>query len=87
MTTKLNVGLFGMEQLKKYKKKWFKKDSIKELVHSFCSSIPVIKLSMLDEDIREYLLYSLLSMQYVMGKQPALLDALFTQTESNENWT
>ena len=42
--------------------KRFKGDTIKELVRSFCRSIPVMKLAMLDEDIREYLLYSLLSM-------------------------
>ena len=42
---------------------------------------------MLDEDIREYLLYSFLSMQYAMGKQLMLPDALVTQTESNEDWT
>ena len=86
MAKKLITGFLGMEQLKKIHKK-IKKDTVKELVCSFRRSILVIKLVMLDEDMREYLLYSLLSMYFTMEKQLTLPDALFTRTESNEDCT
>ena len=66
-------------------RKKFKRYPIKVLVRSFHRSIPVMKLTMLDKNIREYLLYSLFSMQYAMGKQLMLSDALFIRTESNED--
>ena len=65
--------------------KKFKRDPIKELARSFCHSIPDMKLAMLDKDFREYLLYSLFSMQYVIGLQLMLLDAFITQTKSNKD--
>ena len=64
--------------------KW---DTIKELACPFHCLIPVRNLSILDEDIREYLLYTLFSMQYAMGNQLKLPDALLTRTESNKDWT
>ena len=67
--------------------KKFKGDTIKELVCYFHRSIVIMKLAMLDEMIREYLLYSLISMQYAMGKQLTFLDAFLTRTKSNEDWT
>ena len=65
-------------------RKNIKRDTIKELVCSFCCSVLVMKLAMLNENIREYLLSPPLSMQYAIEKQPTLLDALFTRKESNE---
>ena len=63
----------------------FKGDTIKELVHSLRCSIAVMKLAMLDKEIRDYLLYSLLSMQCAMAKQLMLPYALFDRTESNKD--
>ena len=81
MTNKLNVGFLGtnvltMEQLRKSIKS-LKGDTIKEFVCYFYHSIPVMKLTMLDEEIREYLLYFLFLMQYALEKQLTLPDALF----------
>ena len=86
MDKKLNVGFLGMKQLKKPVEN-SKGDTIKELVCSFCHSIVVMKLAMLDEYVREYLLYFFFSMQYEIGKQLTLPGAYFTRTESNKDWT
>ena len=78
--------VLGNRSLKETCKK-FQGDTNNECIRFIYHLILVMKLAMLDEEIKKYLLYSLLSMQYAMEKQLMLLDAFFSQTVSNEDWT
>ena len=67
-------------------RKHFKGATVKELVCSLRWSIPMMRLTPLGEDTSKYLLYSFLSIQFVMGKPLILLDILLTLTKTTEDW-
>ena len=85
MINRLKKGVVGDAMVKEVEK-CFKGNTIKKMVRTFCRSILMMELALLDKDICEYLLYLLLSMQLAMAKPLKTLDTLLIQTNTNEEW-
>ena len=48
--------------------KRLKANTVKELIRGINKSLPVMKLTAMDQDVREYLLYCMLHLQHQLGQ-------------------
>ena len=67
--------------------KHLKDNTVKELIRGIKKSLPIMKLAAMDQEVREYLLYCMFSLQHQLGQHLVLPQYISVLQVNFDDWS